>query len=446
MTKTVKSALVTELEKSLSGNDYQPLLSSGNKVTAYLVDMMANVRKVGLKDLSTFADLCKSVISMIRKNAVNADRIDLVFDSYEEGTIKDAERERRNKTHPIEVATIDSKTALPVEMDRFWSSNKNKLHLESLIHKTMVETAQEQEVAREVIVGKVADNPSVRVAGGEVTATPELDLELEEADTLLVLHAAHAVEAGASRIVVLTSDTDVVVLMVHFCHQLQHQGLQELWVKAGASSKVRYIPVHTLVTKLEPDTCKVLPAVHILTGCDYTSKFGTKHAGMIAKPAQYLANFGLCSNTDELEDQITKAEQFLVQVLHKGSSCKTMNELRSWMYHKRKGITLLELPPTSQSTRAHILRSYYVTNFMRCLLMENAPILNLREYGYKECDGLLLPVASENAIPETTVQCCTCQKCATVRCTCRKVGLTCCRLCQCKSGNGPELQCKNPIQ
>jgi len=37
----------------------------------------------------------------------------------------------------------------------------------------------------------------------------------------------------------------------------------------------------------------LLPLVHTLTGCDYTSKVGTKHAalGLIANPTEYLKDF-----------------------------------------------------------------------------------------------------------------------------------------------------------
>ena len=60
------------------------------------------------------------------------------------------------------------------------------------------------------------------------------------------------------------------------------------------------------------DVCQVLPAVHTLTGCDYTSKVGTKHAAMIASPDKYLKQFGTIS--DNMEAQIVASEEYLTQV------------------------------------------------------------------------------------------------------------------------------------
>jgi len=46
------------------------------------------------------------------------------------------------------------------------------------------------------------------------------------------------------------------------------------------------IPIHVLAENL----CQVLPAVHVLTGCDYTSKIGTKHAALMTNPEQCRIN------------------------------------------------------------------------------------------------------------------------------------------------------------
>ena len=46
----------------------------------------------------------------------------------------------------------------------------------------------------------------------------------------------------------------------------------------------KYIPIHYLASDKGTDLCKVLPAVITLTGCDYTSKVGTKQAALKANP------------------------------------------------------------------------------------------------------------------------------------------------------------------
>ena len=68
--------------------------------------------------------------------------------------------------------------------------------------------------------------------------------------------------------------------------------LQQLWIRTGTSQAPHLIPVHHLASRHGKDVCKVLPAIHTLTGSDYTSKFGTKPAAMKADASQYLIKFG----------------------------------------------------------------------------------------------------------------------------------------------------------
>ena len=56
-------------------------------------------------------------------------RIDLVFDSYGEGSVNDSEiRYHQDKAH-IERNQIGDDTPLPINMDQFWPSNSNKVKL-----------------------------------------------------------------------------------------------------------------------------------------------------------------------------------------------------------------------------------------------------------------------------------------------------------------------------
>ena len=59
----------------------------------------------------------------------NATRIDLVFDSYREGSVKNTERSRRSTMKPIEISMIAEDPLLPVNMDTFWASVSNKAKL-----------------------------------------------------------------------------------------------------------------------------------------------------------------------------------------------------------------------------------------------------------------------------------------------------------------------------
>ena len=115
-----------------------------------------------------------------------------------------------------------------------------------------------------------------------------MDLTIEEADVRLVSHAIHATQTGAKRLVILSGDTDVMVLATYFNTDLKTNGLSELWMRAGVGDSIRYIPL-PLIFKRKPELCSVLPALHILTGCYTTSKVGTKLPALKPPAAKLLS-------------------------------------------------------------------------------------------------------------------------------------------------------------
>ena len=62
-------------------------------------------------------------------------------------------------------------------------------------------------------------------------------------------------------------------------------------MEAGTANTKRYIPIHKLAPAHGKSLCSVLPAIHHLTGSDYTSKVGTKQGGLQANPTHYLSKF-----------------------------------------------------------------------------------------------------------------------------------------------------------
>jgi hypothetical protein len=96
----------------------------------------------------------------------------------------------------------------------------------------------------------------------------------------MILQALHAdkrlKELGKQgRIIIKTSDTDVIVLCIYFDKQLTNTS--ELWVQMGNVSSVkngrRFLPIHELCSSLSEITCRVLPGTHALSGCNTTSSF-----------------------------------------------------------------------------------------------------------------------------------------------------------------------------
>ena len=142
----------------------------------------------------------------------------------------------------------------------------------------------------------------------------------------------------------------------------------------------RYIPLH-LIFERKPELCSVLPAINILTGCDTTSKVGTKLSALKPPAAQLLSEFRKSLSSPNQDEIIHKAEQYLVEVLKPNSTCTSMDDLRYKMYHQSKVSDLHSLPPTSADLHLHILRCLYMTyTQMHCL--QNVTV-DPTNYGYE---------------------------------------------------------------
>ena len=104
------------------------------------------------------------------------------------------------------------------------------------------------------------------------------------------------------------------------------KGLVEIWMKYGTGEGERLIPMHILGNIIKPKLCKIILKAHILTGCDVTSKVGTKLAALNSDPELYLESFG--ESEMPSTEVLKRAEQYLVQVLKKNSQCENFDKLR----------------------------------------------------------------------------------------------------------------------
>ena len=151
----------------------------------------------------------------------------------------------------------------------------------------------------------------------------------------------HAIRRGIQRNVVLSGDTDVFVLLMHYWDVLHSESLRELWIRSGVGDSTRYISVHVLSPIIEKGLCYLLPIVHTLTSCEY-SKVGTKPVVLNASTSEYLRDFDYVSSC--ADDFAVSCEAYLVQVLKRNTTCTTMDQLRDYIFHHSKGIFMDQLP------------------------------------------------------------------------------------------------------
>ena len=73
---------------------------------------------------------------------------------------------------------------------------------------------------------------------------------IEEADARIISNVAAAIKDRLQWIVILSNDTGVLILLLHYFRQFSLMGVQQLWIKYSQGDKSCYIPIHTLADKL----------------------------------------------------------------------------------------------------------------------------------------------------------------------------------------------------
>ena len=379
---------------------------------------MSAIRKVPLNKFSCIKDALGCLWSMITKVG-EANQIDIVFDSYVENSIKESTRASRSP---------------PAEVDRFWASSKNKEKLQILSREFFQEKAQEKNHTI-VLSGYVTDGGGmqdcVMLKAGIITPVGNLKYSVEEADTRLIQHLIEAAKYKSEKVIVMSNDTDVVVYCLTYEKRCRFYGCKELWVQFGAGEKTRNIPIHILADKLGDHlSSSIILKTHVLTGCDVTSKIGTKSSAMKINPERFLQVFGVVEPSDIA---FKRAERYLVNVIESSSNCMTFDELRYEMYRtQNKGLS--ELPPTSYSLHGYLLRSHYFVNF--CLspeqsdIHQNNLIPSPLNFGWKRVNGILLPQKYLRIMPSQYVTRCSCKKGCTKKCGCKPE--QCTEYCKCQ--------------
>ena len=182
----------------------------------------------------------------------------------------------------------------------------------------------------------------------------------EEADTRIFLHVKNAYLSGHQRIMIRTSDTDVVVLAVSMAGTLPNC---ELWVAYGTVKSLRYMCATQISLKLGIEKSKVLPMFHALTGCGTVSFFagrGKKSAWGLWNVFPQLTDVisALMARPEGVEDSMAVIERFVTLLYDRTSNLMQVNDARKDLF-SRKSRSLEKIPPTGAALLQHTKRAVY---------------------------------------------------------------------------------------
>ncbi|KAG1674175.1 FAD-dependent oxidoreductase domain-containing protein 2 [Nymphon striatum] len=395
MTKPEKSQLIRELEDKLVSDDYS---YHHKPESAFIIDVIATFRRVPLIGRTHFSDLLLQ-LTHITDVYHRYGRCDYIFDIYNDNpSVKGSERLRRCSVNPVVLSLVEQTTPLPKDMSTFWPSNKNKLLLEKLIYSYICEQSP-QGHEHPTIVSQLCINSNdwqcKKIHHSTENYMQHLGSTVEEADLRIPRHVLDCCRAGYKTCVVISNDTDVIVALLFYVPVFLQEGLMELWIRAGRGNTSRFLPLHTLYASLDRDLCTVLPAIHSLTGCDITSKIGTKKAALKANPETHLQGFGTSPPSVTV---IQHSETYLLHVVDNRSKSRSFDQLRTQLFHFSKSASHQNLPPTSQGLKPHIYRAFYNAYITMHILDRQLNVrtenLNPVDYGFRLEDGQLLPSTS----------------------------------------------------
>ena len=233
MTKLTKSVLIKEMETHLKPEDYNYDHRSNAE---FVIDVMANIRKVQVAKMSTFDNLLSGFLSLTAKYH-EFGRCDYVFDMYSNApSVKDGERKRRCDKVPVEYSSIERSSPLPQEMGTFWPSNSNKLLVEKLIYchlRTHAHTGQYPTVLGQVTTADEEWQCTKVHQGTEHVMAHLQSVVFEEADLRIPMHVLDAPNEGHKVCVVMSSDTDVTVACCTTCQSFSNTALRNCGCELG---------------------------------------------------------------------------------------------------------------------------------------------------------------------------------------------------------------------
>ena len=215
--------------------------------TCCIMDSMAAVQACKYGGCKSFGELSDRLSNILLKNfeIPGCHGIDAMFDRYDmaTGSIKADERSQRGAGGGIRQEIAGPQTQISLKWGKFISETENKRIFVRFLEEYWIDNVPDQlnDNQQLVIAGGTNDPSSaILVESNRVANVRSLCCSHEEADTQIIFHAAAAIHAGFERVIVISPDTDVLILLVHFARQVGGEILLKL------SKGDRVFPAHII--------------------------------------------------------------------------------------------------------------------------------------------------------------------------------------------------------
>ena len=241
-----------------------------------------------------------------------------------------------------------------------------------------------------------------------------------------------------SRIVVFSSDTDVIVTACYHCNHLL-QNCSEVWIRTNHAKKSQFIPIHRIYATLGEKICRALPSFHCLTGCDSAGSFSgigkKKSFKVLSENIDSLGTLDQLGEKPTLEKEVmafVTRLNWCVYFMTQSVKLFDISHLRYKLFCS-KNLSGDKLPPTHDALILHLRRVafqvYIWMNAHKTLLDLPSPIDNgwILKNGKLE-QHLMSQVPAPRKVAELVFFRCK-KNCKRNNCSCRKSNLVCTEAC-----------------
>jgi len=416
---------------------------------AIIVDGCAMLWVIQWPSKGTVEDYVQNLLSYLRDKLKICDTY-LVFDRYYDNSIKKVTRTARAGKDASRRHQLNLTTPLPAQKIVL-TVTENKVQLINIICSSIKDHPEAFSTNTKLIL--TGPNPiPMEIAEYQVVERPDLRTTHEEADVIMVQQMVLLASSGVPSIRVISDDTDVFILLLHF-YQLKELACN--LVMAGTSRDRSSVDIKATVQKHAHIVTQVL-AAHVVSGCDTVAYLWGIGKGTIVKHLKDGRQLNYLGDLDaELPDVISEATAFFA-ACYGSQETEDMSAIRFDVWSSKmanKKLTsapeLKTLPPTTVAFIQHVLRAHLQAAIWRAALDPDPPLIDPTSHGWshEEVSSMLLPVslppdvirAPDNVLKMIRCGCSSVRPCAMNRCSCSAARLSCSLFCGC---HGME-ECQN---
>ena len=417
---------------------------------AIIIDGCAMLWLIQWPSKGTVMDYVENLLAYLR-NKLKICNTYLVFDRYYNNSIKQVTRTARAGKDASRRHQLNLTTPLPAQKIVL-TVTENKVQLIHIICSYIKDHPDTLSTNTTKLILTGPDPTPLEISEDQISERLDLRTTHEEADVIMVQQMFLLASAGVSSIRIISDDTDVFVLLLHF-YQLKE--LTCNLVMAGTSRSRSSVDIKATMQKHAHIIPHVM-AAHVVSGCDTVAYLWGIGKGTILKQLTDGRQLKSLGDLDaDIPDVISEATAFYA-ACYGSHATEDMSAIRFDVWSSKmanKKLTaapeLKSLPPTTAAFTQHVLRAHFQTAIWRAALDPDPPLIDPKSHGWSPEEGsnMLLPVslppdvirAPDDVLKMIRCGCSSVRPCATNRCSCSAARLSCSLFCGCHG----EEECHN---